>query len=184
MSLDLQPLLDGPTLRVRPLRAADWAPLYGVAADPLLWAQHPARDRYREPVFRALFEESLACGNALAVVDRAADKVIGSSRYSFAFAEPGEVEIGWTFLARDRWGGPANRELKRLMLRHAFTAVDRVMFRIGETNFRSRRAMEKIGGRLTDRTHNALVGGVPVLHVIYTIERADFLKLPLHLEAD
>ncbi len=183
MSLDLQPILDGPTLHLRPLRGSDWAALYAVASDPLLWAVHPARDRYLEPVFRTAFDESLAAGGALTVIDRASGAVIGSSRYSFAYAEPGEVEIGWTYLARDRWGGPVNRELKRLMLRHAFTGVDRAMFRIGEANVRSRRAMEKIGGRLTDRTHEAMVGGVPVLHAIYMIEREDFLRSPLHLEA-
>ena len=183
MSLDLQPVLDGPTLHLRPLRASDWTPLYAIASDPLLWAVHPARDRYLEPVFRAQFDESLTSGGALTVIDRASGAVIGSSRYSSAYAEPGEVEIGWTFLARDRWGGTANRELKRLMLRHAFTGVDRAMFRIGETNVRSRRAMEKIGGRLTDRTHQAMVGGVPVLHVIYTIDRGDFSGSPLNREA-
>ncbi len=183
MTLDLQPVLDGPTLHLRPLRASDWTPLYAIACDPLLWALHPARDRYLEPVFRTAFDESLAAGGALTAIDRTTGAVIGSSRYSFAYVEPGEVEIGWTYLTRERWGGPVNRELKRLMLRHAFTGVERVMFRIGERNLRSRRAMEKIGGRLTARTHQAKVGGVPVLHVIYTLERDDFLRSPLHLEA-
>ena len=41
-----------------------------------------------------------------------------------------------------------NRELKRLMLGHAFTLVDSVWFVVGASNWRSRRAMEKIGGVL------------------------------------
>jgi RimJ/RimL family protein N-acetyltransferase len=36
--------------------------------------------------------------------------------------------------------------MKELMLRHAFTFVDRVVFLVGPENLRSQRAVEKIGG--------------------------------------
>jgi len=57
-----------------------------------------------------------------------------------------EIEIGWTFLARSHWGGRANRQVKRLMLDHAFTFVDTVIFWVGDQNWRSQGAMTKIGG--------------------------------------
>lgn len=41
---------------------------------------------------------------------------------------------------------PLRGEMKRLMLRHAFGFVDRVVFLVGPTNYRSQRAVEKIGG--------------------------------------
>ena len=41
-----------------------------------------------------------------------------------------------------------NRELKRLMLEHAFRFVRSVVFLVGPGNLRSQRAMEKVGGRL------------------------------------
>ncbi len=72
--------------------------------------------------------------------------MIGSSRYYGYSAERSEVEIGWTFLARSHWGGRYNREMKRLMLDHAFRFVDRVAFLVGPQNLRSQRAVEKIGG--------------------------------------
>lgn len=184
MKLDLQPILTGPRLLLRPLRAADREALYDVASDPLIWAQHPASDRHQRPVFDRFFDDAIASGGALVAVDRASNLPIGSSRYSFEFASPGEVEIGWTFLARDHWGGSINREMKRLMLRHAFVSVGTVIFRVGETNLRSRRAMEKIGARLTGRSQSADVGGRDVLHVIYAIDREDFLRSPLNLEKD
>lgn len=56
-----------------------------------------------------------------------------------------EVEIGWTFLDRSCWGGRYNREMKQLMLEHAFDVVDAVVFRVHSDNARSRRAVEKLG---------------------------------------
>src|SRR5262245_42371810 len=120
--------------------------MFAAAADPAIWALHPVYDRYTEPVFRAFFEGALACKSAFALVDRGSDTVIGSSRYHGHDPLKREIEIGWTFLARAYWGGGYNAEVKRLMLDHAFTFVDTVVFWVGETNWRSQRAMEKIGG--------------------------------------
>jgi N-acetyltransferase len=120
MAFDLQPTLRGELIDLRPLRADDFDDLYAVASDPLIWEQHPARDRYKREVFSELFRESLASGGALVAVDRATGKIIGSSRYHAYSAETGEVEIGWSFLGRLYWGGNYNGEMKRLMLRHAF----------------------------------------------------------------
>jgi RimJ/RimL family protein N-acetyltransferase len=144
---DYQPVLRSALLELRPLRADDRAALFAAAADPAIWEQHPDRDRWREDVFRAYFDEQLASGGALLVRDAVTGEVIGSSRFHAYEPERSEVEIGWTFLVRSRWGGPANRELKRLMLGHAFRFVDVVAFRVHVGNARSRRAVEKIGGR-------------------------------------
>jgi RimJ/RimL family protein N-acetyltransferase len=72
--------------------------------------------------------------------------VIGSSRYHGYDEAQSEIEIGWTFLARSHWGSTYNDEMKRLMLRHAFRFVNSVIFLVGPHNFRSQRAVEKIGG--------------------------------------
>ncbi len=146
MTFDLQPVLKGDLLELRPLRAEDYHPLYAVAADPLVWEQHPAKDRYREEVFKAFFGEALDSGGALIALDSKDGRVIGSSRFHGYDPQKSEVEIGWTFLARSHWGGVYNREMKRLMLRHAFRFVNRVVFLVGPQNVRSQRAVEKIGG--------------------------------------
>ena len=142
---DPQPTLTGPLLELRPLRPADFDALYAVARDPLIWEQHPDSDRWQEPVFRRFFQGALDSGGALVAIDRATGRVIGSSRYH-PFGDDGRtIEIGWTFLAREYWGGRYNGEMKRLMLEHAFRSFDRVVFVIGPDNVRSRRAVEKIG---------------------------------------
>ena len=145
MPFDLQPHLVGDLLELRPLRLDDFDALYGAASDPLIWEQHPAHDRWQEPVFREFFQRGLDSGGAFAVIDRTAARIIGSSRY-FAYSEERrDVEIGWTFLARSYWGGRYNTEMKRLMLDHAFRFVDRVHFIVGPANLRSQRAVEKLG---------------------------------------
>src|SRR5205085_1447468 len=133
-------------IALRPLRQSDFDAIFSVAADPLIWEQHPARDRWQEPVFRKLFNESMASGGALVAIDRSTGKIIGWSRYHGYSAEASEVEIGWTFLARAYWGGKYNGEMKRLMIEHAFRFVDSVLFLVGDRNLRSQRAMQKIGG--------------------------------------
>ncbi len=146
MSFDLQPVLKGELLGLRPLRPEDFHDLYAVASDPLIWEQHPIKDRYKEEVFKGFFREALESGGALIAIDSKDGQVIGSSRFHGYDKEKSEIEIGWTFLARSHWGGIYNREMKQLMLRHAFQFVNCVIFLVGPQNLRSQRAMEKIGG--------------------------------------
>ena len=145
MSFELQPTLTGDLLELRPLRPDDFEALYGVASDPLIWEQHPHRDRYKRDVFEKFFQDALDSRGALIAIDRQTGLVIGSSRYYGYDAKAREVEVGWTFLARSRWGGVYNKEMKQLMLRHAFRFVDTVVLLIGPQNIRSQKAAEKIG---------------------------------------
>lgn len=179
--LDRQPVLEGEHVRLRPLQGDDWDALFAVASDPLIWAQHPAHDRWQEPVFRAFFDDALANKGALVAIDRARGDVIGSSRFQgLEETGGGSVEIGWTFLARSHWGGRFNHEMKRLMLAHALASVAECRFLVGATNFRSRRALENIGAKLTDRREERIMAGGEVIpHLTYAITREDFAAGPL-----
>src|SRR6266404_264288 len=170
-TFELQPRLVGDLIEVRPLRPDDWESLFAVASDPLIWEQHPASGRHREEVFREFFREALESGGALVVMDRKSQAIIGSSRYFGFDAAKREIEIGWTFLARSYWGGRYNGELKRLMLDHAFQFVESVIFKIGSTNFRSQKALEKIGGVLTEPREKANLHERTVEHVVYRITK-------------
>jgi RimJ/RimL family protein N-acetyltransferase len=142
---DLQPTLEGPLVTLRPLSPADYDQLFAVAADPLIWAQHPDKTRCQPAGFQRFFQQALDSGGALLATETASGHVIGSSRFHGYDEAADEVEVGWTFLARSHWGGPYNREMKRLMLEHAFRSVGRVVFLIDPANLRSQRAIEKIG---------------------------------------
>jgi RimJ/RimL family protein N-acetyltransferase len=148
MPFNYQPTLKGENLLLTPLRADDYHDLFAVASDPLIWEQHPVSNRYTPAVFKTFFQESLDSGGALVVHDTHTQQIIGSSRFHGYSEEDSEVEIGWTFLARDYWGGRYNAEMKHLMLEHAFQFVNDVVFLVGPGNFRSQKAMVKIGGLL------------------------------------
>ncbi len=162
---ELQPTLIGETLLLRPLREDDFELLYACASDPLIWEQHPEATRYQRDVFRRYFEGGLASGGALVVAEKSSGEIIGSSRYYDFSSDERRVTIGYTFLVRRCWGGDVNREMKGLMLRHAFQFADRALFEVGASNRRSRRALEKLGATLV--REDVLDGHA---HVTYVIE--------------
>ena len=141
-AFDTQPILEWKLITLRPLTALDFAELYQVASDPLIWDQHPF-PRYEKAAFTEFFDQSMQSKSGLVIIDRQTQKMIGASRY-YDLKED-QVAIGYTFLARSYWGGVFNRELKTLMIEHALKYVGQVFFDIGEDNKRSRRAIEKIG---------------------------------------
>lgn len=144
-SFELQPQLEGELVHLRPLRVDDFDSLYDAARDPLIWEQHPESNRHEREVFQRYFDGAIASGGAFAIIDRASGRIIGSSRFCSLDPAQDEVEIGWTFLERAYWGGAFNRELKSLMLDHALRFVGRVVFVVGERNWRSQKALLKIG---------------------------------------
>lgn len=168
-ALELQPTLTGERLELRPLRPEDFDALYAVASDPLIWEVHPEPDRHKRAVFEGFFAGALKSKGALAVLDRRAGRIIGSSRFYDLSAEKNEIIIGYTFLSREYWGGSFNHELKTLMMDHAFHIVNAVAFHVGEHNARSRRAMEKIGGILSGSLEKPGADGHPRRNVIYRI---------------
>ena len=164
---DLQPTLTGKLLKLRPVRPDDYAAVYKAASDPLVWEQHPNSDRYKEEVFKDYFDGAITSGGAFAVLDANTDDVVGCTRFYDYDEAKSEVAIGWTFLARKCWGGPHNSEMKKLMIDHAYKYVDTVLFFVGPTNNRSRKAIEKLGA--TYESTQQLFGGE---NMVYRLSKA------------
>jgi RimJ/RimL family protein N-acetyltransferase len=163
--LELQPTLAGTHITLRPLAAQDFDELFVAASDPLVWAQHPDPSRATKQGFATAFADALKSKGCLAAIDVAQRQVIGWSRYH-GYVTGERITIGYTFLARSHWGGGTNAEMKRLMLRHAFTEVREVLFNIAERNLRSRRAVEKLGAELAGAEDTPRWGQI---HVIYRL---------------
>jgi len=171
VDFDLQPTLQGRLIDVRPLRAGDFESLFAAASDPLIWEQHPERDRYKRDVFQKFFDGAIESGGAFAIIDRKSGRIIGSSRYCHLNPAEHEVEIGFTFLERAFWGGTYNGELKKLMLDHAFQFVDGVLFVVGESNVRSKEALQKIGASLVGKKEVTGPDGGTIPCVVFRITR-------------
>jgi RimJ/RimL family protein N-acetyltransferase len=158
--------------------ADDFDALYAVASDPLIWEQHPNKNRYQRTVFETFFKGALESRGALCVLDNATGELIGSSRYYDLDEKRRVVNIGYTFIARSAWGRQYNRALKTLMLDHAFRFVDRVIFHVGAGNMRSRKAMEKLGGIYTGEVPVSYFGEPSSQNVIYKIDKIDWVSSP------
>ncbi len=181
--MDRQPTLEDERLLLRPLVADDWDELFAIASDPAVWEQHPYHDRWRKEVFAEFFADALDKGGALAIIDKTSGAIIGSSRFQgFSEDDGGSVEIGWTFFAPRFWGKGINPAAKRLMLAHAFQYVGRADFLVGETNYRSRIALENIGAQRSRRTELRQYQGKRALHIAYELTREAFESGPLNAE--
>lgn len=172
MNFNLQPTLKGELLELRPLSPEDFDDLFSVASDPLIWEQHPANNRYQKTGFEKFFKDAINSGGALVVIDSKSKNIIGSSRYHGYNPDKSEIEIGWTFLARSYWGGVYNKEMKKLMLEHAFKFVNSVIFVVGVENIRSQRAVLKIGGKRVSIGKDD--GGNK--SYIYQIQKSDYVN--------
>ena len=170
----LQPTLEGQRIIVRPIRPEDFAELYSLACDPSVWEQHPAQNRHLEPEFRAFFDGALHSGSGFSFVDKATGLLMGSSRYGNFNPDRREIEIGWTFLSKDYWGKQVNAESKSLMIGHAFTFVDTVLFWVDENNKRSQRALEKFGARRRPNLHKRAEADIKASYRVYEIHKNAF----------
>ena len=170
MEFDLQPTLKGNLIELRPLAPDDFDALFAAASDPLIWEQHPENDRYTREVFQRYFDGAIDSKGAFAIIERKSGRIIGSSRYCNLNPSESEVEIGWTFLETQFWGGMYNRELKSLMLSHAFQFINRVVFVVGETNLRSQKALLKIGARFLEKTQRLTRDGAMTPNFVFVIE--------------
>ncbi len=157
-------------LTLKPFVAGDFDALFAAAADSLIWAGHPARDRHRRDVFEGFFQLLLQSGTALVVIDRASGETIGCSRYYQSADQADGLAIGFTFLCRAHWGGQTNFELKRLMLGHAFGSYEEVWFHIDPANVRSQKATARLGA---EHAYDAVLdfSGSPVLWRCYRLSK-------------
>ena len=173
MNFDLQPTLENDILILRPLKEEDFEDLYKVAADPLIWEQHPAKERSERNGFELFFREAMDSKGAFVVIDKKAGEVIGSTRYFRVKETQNAIEIGWTFLTRRYWGGDYNKSMKLLMMNYAYQFVENILFFINENNLRSRMAVEKIGGERVVELENKVLDTRAASTVIYKIAKPE-----------
>jgi len=169
---ELQPNhLQNEFIKLRPLQETDFEELYLVASDPLVWEQHPNKMRYQKAIFKNYFEGALLSKGAFLILDSKTNEVVGSSRFYDFDANEKSILIGYTFLGRKFWGNGYNKVLKDLMLNYAFQYVNKVYFHIGAYNYRSQKAIQKIGAVKIAEFEVAYYGEDSKLNFSYLIQK-------------
>ena len=176
MEINWQPVLENEFVRLQPLQAVDFEKLYKVAADPLIWEQHPNQNRYKREVFQTFFEGALASGGAFLIYDNEQNEVIGSTRFYDYDSVNKSVLIGYTFYAKSAWGKGYNYAVKNIMLEYAFQFADKVILHVGAENYRSQKAMAKLPAEKIDEIIVSYYGEADKLNFVYEIEKENFLK--------
>lgn len=176
MIFNLQPTLTSELIKLTPLKENDFDALYAVAADPLLWEQHPNKNRYKLEVFKNFFKGAMESKGAIIIHEVITGEPIGCSRYYDFDEENNAITIGYTFISRTYWGKDYNWELKKLMFGYAFQFVDKIILHIGETNFRSQKSIEKIGAKKIGTLDVAYYGETIKTNFVYEVKKEDWFK--------
>jgi N-acetyltransferase len=120
-----------------------------------------------------------------AVLD-AAGTPVGMTTYMNIDAVHRRVEIGSTWYASRTQRTPLNTECKRMLLAHAFEALDciAVEFRTHRFNTQSRRAIERLGAQLDGmlRAHQRSPNGALRDTAVYSITAAEWPAAKAHLD--
>ena len=170
-SIDLQPHLENQDLLIKPLLASDFERLYKIASDPLIWEQHPSKDRWKRDVFETFFQGAMESGGAFKIVNKKTNEIMGSTRYYDYKESESSIQIGYTFYAREYWGHGINLTVKKLMLDYIFQFVSKVKFQIGASNIRSQIAIQRLGALKMEQREVAYYGeDKPNLNYVYVIE--------------
>jgi RimJ/RimL family protein N-acetyltransferase len=172
MNFNLQPVnLNNRLIKLIPLQEENFNELYAVANDKLLWEQHPNKLRYQKEVFQNFFNGAIQSKGAFLIRETNSNEVVGSSRFYDYNSKDNSVLIGYTFIGRKFWGKGYNKAIKNLMMEYAFQYVDIIYFHIGATNFRSQKAIEKIGAVKIDEFEVEYFGEDSKLNYIYRINK-------------
>lgn len=175
MTFDIQPILENDKVILYPLQEEDFEALYTVASDPLIWEQHPNKDRWKRDVFRTYFEGALQSKGAFKIIDKSSNTIAGSTRIYDYNEQDNSILIGYTFYARQYWGKGINLSVKALMLDYLFRFVSHVDFHIGAVNTRSQVAIGRLGAKKVGEQEVAYFGEAPKLNYVYRIKKEEWL---------
>ncbi len=183
--------LEGVQVRLEPLARTHLEGLAAVGLDEELWRWIPTpvgtREEMAAYIETALSEQEHGASLPFAIVEKATGRTIGSTRYGNIDRTHHRVEIGWTWVARERQRTAVNTEAKYLLLKHAFETLGciRVELKTDSLNERSRAAILRIGAREEGifRNHIITASG-RIRHTVYfSIINSEWPAVKAGLEA-
>ncbi|AZA98413.1 N-acetyltransferase [Chryseobacterium joostei] len=185
-------LLEGTNVDLIPLEKEHFEELYLAASDKDLWELIPTdcseRNTFNENYERALSERETENQYPFVIRHKKTGKLIGSTRFFEIYPADRKLEIGWTWITKEFWGTTINLECKLLLLTYCFEVLktNRVQLKTKDNNFRSRKAIEKIGGVFEGvlRKDRVLSDGTTRNAAYYSIldDEWDFAKLKIETQ--
>jgi RimJ/RimL family protein N-acetyltransferase len=182
--------LEGHGMRLEPLSADHVEGLQAAVADGRLWELWytvvPDPGGVAAYIASALAGQDEGHMLPWAVRELATGAVIGSTRYHDIVATIDRVEIGYTFYAAAWQRTHVNTACKLLLFTHAFEALGCAVvgLRTDNFNFRSQRAIERLGAKKDGviRHHLARRDGTARDSVVYSVLAQEWPDVKRHLE--
>ena len=145
-------VLEGDHVRLEPIELRHAADLFDAGNDEAIW-------RYKlVPMYESVsdardwieqIQPAVDAGQeiAFAIIHKADQRAIGSTRYLDIQRAHRTLEIGWTWIGTKYQRTVVNSECKYLLLTHAFEQLGavRVQFKTDARNEKSQRAIERLG---------------------------------------
>lgn len=183
--------LEGVHVRLEPLARRHAADLYEVGRDETIWRYMPRPPLKSLEDTQGWIDEALAVSAGgtqipFAIIERASNRAVGSTRYLDIRRSDRGLEIGWTWIGLPFQRTAVNTECKYLLLAHAFEdqhAV-RVQLKTDLRNEASQRAIERLGAVREGvlRKHIVLWDGFIRDTVYYSIIDSEWSTVKCHLE--
>ena len=189
--MNIRPVtLTGKRIRLEPLSLDHLDSLAAVGLDPELWrwtvSQVRSPDDMRDYIELALRQQTEGSALPFATIEQSSGRAAGSTRYMNIDRPNRHVEIGSTWVARNRQRTPVNTEAKYLMLKHAFEDLDciRVELKTDSLNEQSRAAIMRIGAKEEGifRNHMICWGGRIRHSAWYSIIDSEWPEVKARLE--
>ncbi|WP_078431521.1 GNAT family N-acetyltransferase [Metabacillus halosaccharovorans] len=145
-------ILEGEHVILLPMQKHHMQGLYEAGCDRNIWTHLPKEiasfDDMKDFVESALYKKEKGAEFPFVIIQKETNKIIGSTRFLDISPLNKSLEIGWTWLHPSVWGTQINEECKYLLLSYCFEELGaiRVQFKTDERNFRSQKAIERIGG--------------------------------------
>ena len=174
--MNIQPILENENVKLVPLTQTDFEELFVVSSDPLVWEQHPNKDRYKREVFENFFQGAMESEGAFKIIDKESNEIAGSTRFYDYSPEDNSIFIGYTFYGTKFWGKNINASVKKMMLDYIFQFVEKVIFHVGKDNIRSIKAMTKLGAENLGETEVAYFGETPKINVVFQIKKDEWQR--------
>ena len=190
--MEITPItLEGHHVRLEPMSPAHEEALIAAAADGELWNSTvtivPSRATIAAYIDTAL--KAQAEGHALpfVIIQKSAEKIVGSTRYFHIERDHRRLEIGYTWLSSSAQRTKVNTEAKLLLLTHAFERLGciRVEFVTDVLNQQSRTAILRLGAKQEGvlRNHMIMPSGRYRDSVCFSIIEAEWPAVKAALQA-